>query len=223
MWVICLSNRFAWGCDAQIMLELYREHLGRRHLKVGPGSGWYLANTSRPSDSAVTLMDLNPTPLAYTARRLGSTVGGMVRTVTCSILDPIPEAAGTGFDSIGVNFVLHCVPGSFAEKGVAFRYLAQVLADDGVLFGSTILGTAPTPCSAGRCRRCIRGSGRSTTRVTAAPAWPRPWPRCRTVCTHAARARAAVPVASGRDRILRPRDPMRRGRGGRAALVCRDR
>lgn len=39
------------------------------------------------------------------------------------------------------NFVLHCVPGTWAEKGRAFRHIAQVIADDRVFFGSTILDT----------------------------------------------------------------------------------
>lgn len=139
LWVIRLSNRFAWRCDAQVMLGLYREHIGRRHLEVGPGSGWYLANARRQVDGDVVLLDLNPVPLAYTRRRLEKS-GSAVSAVTGSVLDPVPEAAGTGFDSIGLNFVMHCVPGTFAEKGIAFKHLARVLSDDGVLFGSTILG-----------------------------------------------------------------------------------
>ncbi|MGH3803100.1 MAG: hypothetical protein ACRDTD_23825, partial [Pseudonocardiaceae bacterium] len=31
------------------------------------------------------------------------------------------------------------VPGSWAEKGVAFKHIAAITADDGVFFGSTIL------------------------------------------------------------------------------------
>lgn len=61
-WVIRLSNRFAWRCDATVMLDRYHQHVGRRHLEVGPGRGWYLAHTTAPLDR-VTLMDLNPSPL----------------------------------------------------------------------------------------------------------------------------------------------------------------
>ncbi|BAD60684.1 hypothetical protein PNF1_1590 (plasmid) [Nocardia farcinica IFM 10152] len=143
LWVIKLSDRFAWQCPAEVMLDQYNRFIGRKHLEVGPGSGWYLANAELPPESAVTLMDLNPEPLAHTRRRLeGRTCE--VRTVAASVLDPVPESAGVGFDSIGINFVLHCLPGDFGEKGVAFAHLAQVLADDGVLFGSTILNRKPS-------------------------------------------------------------------------------
>ncbi|WP_306670138.1 hypothetical protein [Rhodococcus opacus] len=53
------------------------------------------------------------------------------------------------FDSVAANFVLHCVPGIWAEKGRAFGHIAQIIADDGVFFGSTILDTGAhhTPLS----------------------------------------------------------------------------
>ena len=142
LWVIKLSDRFAWQCPAEVMLEPYNRFVGPRHLEVGPGSGWYLANAQMPSESVITLMDLNPDPLAHTRRRLEQD-GREVHEVVGSVLDPVPDSAGTGFDSIGINFVLHCLPGDFSEKGVAFRHLARVLADDGTLFGSTILNQKP--------------------------------------------------------------------------------
>uniref|UniRef100_UPI003F49697D class I SAM-dependent methyltransferase n=1 Tax=Nocardia suismassiliense TaxID=2077092 RepID=UPI003F49697D len=143
LWVIRLSNRYGWRCPAGVMLKMYRENLGARHLEIGPGSGWYLANTPVPATAAITLMDLNPAPLAYVRRRLEA-LGCEVRTVVGNVLEPVPAEAGSGFDSIGLNFVLHCVPGDFAAKGVAFTHLVRVLDDDGVLFGSTILDQRPS-------------------------------------------------------------------------------
>ena len=43
------------------------------------------------------------------------------------------------FDSISVNYVMHCVPGAFGVKGVAFSPLAALLAPGGTLFGTTVL------------------------------------------------------------------------------------
>ncbi|WP_188831158.1 class I SAM-dependent methyltransferase [Nocardia camponoti] len=141
LWVIRLSNSFAWRCAAETMLSLYDEHLGRRHLEVGPGSGWYLANTTAASEQ-ITLMDLNPTPMEFTSRRLADR-DTTVDTVIGSVLEPVPASAGTQYDSIGMNFVLHCAPGGLDDKGIAFTHLGRILADDGVLFGSTILNRRP--------------------------------------------------------------------------------
>lgn len=139
IWVIRLSNRFGWQCPADTMLAPYHRHAGRRHLEVGPGSGWYPAHTRFPDGAEITLTDLNRTSLAYAARRLRK-AGHIVHETVASVLEPVPVPAGAGYDSIGINFVLHCVPGDFTAKGIAFTHLARVLADDGTLFGSTILG-----------------------------------------------------------------------------------
>ncbi|MFC9999636.1 class I SAM-dependent methyltransferase [Nocardia sp. NPDC127526] len=143
LWVIKLSDRYAWRCPAEVMLEPYNKLLGARHLEVGPGSGWFLVNAALASDAEITLLDLNPTPMGHTRRRLHGKAR-QVHTVTASVLEPLPEETSTGgFDSVGINFVMHCLPGDFTEKGVAFTHLAKVLADDGVLFGSTILNQRP--------------------------------------------------------------------------------
>ena len=39
-----------------------------------------------------------------------------------------------------MGYLLHCLPGPMANKTRAFDHLVPHLADDGVLFGATILG-----------------------------------------------------------------------------------
>ncbi|WP_241962067.1 hypothetical protein [Rhodococcus opacus] len=60
--------------------------------------------------------------------------------VTGSILSPVNSDL-CQFDSVAANFVLQCVPGTWTENERAFRHIAQVTANDGVFFGSTILDT----------------------------------------------------------------------------------
>lgn len=137
--VVHLSNTLAWRCPAQRLLEHYNLHVSARHLDIGPGTGWYLQRTAFPTTPAtVVLMDLNPATFAVTASRLAPR-GITPETITGSILAPIKTDRGP-FRSIAANFVMHCVPGSWAEKGAAFGHIADQLADDGVFFGSTILG-----------------------------------------------------------------------------------
>lgn len=136
--VVKFSNSLAWRCPSQLMLDQYNRCIGTRHLDVGPGTGWYLANADLPKSAEITLMDLNENTLEHAASRLAHTHVS-TKAVTANVLEPIPEALGR-FDSIGANYVFHCVPGSWADKGVAFEHLGERLTDDGVLFGSTILG-----------------------------------------------------------------------------------
>jgi hypothetical protein len=43
------------------------------------------------------------------------------------------------FDSIAFNYVWHCLPSPPARKNIAFRHLASLLKDGGVVFGATLL------------------------------------------------------------------------------------
>lgn len=135
-WVLGLSNRYAWGCPtAEVLLPFFRRQVGRRHLEVGVGTGYYLAKAELPADTEVTLLDLNPASLAAAQGRFGRPA----QTLRHDVLEPLGPTVGP-FDSIALYYLLHCLPGSLAQKGRVFAQLAPVLAPGGVLFGATILG-----------------------------------------------------------------------------------
>lgn len=136
LFVVHLSNTVAWRCHRNCMTALYDELMGARHLDVGPGTGWYLAHARRPVDGQVTLMDLNANSLESARARLAES---QPSTVVADVLEPLPDGLGP-FDSIGANYLFHCVPGTWAEKGIAFGQLAERLAPGGAVFGGTILG-----------------------------------------------------------------------------------
>ena len=46
---------------------------------------------------------------------------------------------GERFDSVGINYLLHCLPGSIESKCVAFDHLKALMNPGAVLFGSTLL------------------------------------------------------------------------------------
>ncbi len=83
----------------------------------------------------MTLLDPNPNVLAHASRRLAPLE---VSAVEADVLKPLPVAGP--FDSVALNFVLHCLPGPQRHKAVAIKNLATVLAPDGVFFGGTVLG-----------------------------------------------------------------------------------
>ncbi len=43
------------------------------------------------------------------------------------------------FDSISMNYLLHCLPGTIADKMVVFDHLYSLLNPGGVIFGHTII------------------------------------------------------------------------------------
>jgi hypothetical protein len=62
------------------------------------------------------------------------------------------------FDSVGLNWLLHCLPGNIATKTVVFDHCRTVLAPDGVVFGSAVLsgGVRQTPWSRWMMKRLNR-------------------------------------------------------------------
>ncbi len=134
-----------WGCSATRLAEGYRRHVGQRHLDVGPGTGYFLDRAGLPDGSSVTLLDANPHVLDHAARRLRRLD---VTTVEADVLKPLPVPGP--FDSAALNGVLHCLPGPLSNKAVAIRNMAATLSPEGVLFGSSILGTAARHTRLGR-------------------------------------------------------------------------
>jgi hypothetical protein len=54
------------------------------------------------------------------------------------------------FSSVGLTYVLHCLPGSMSEKLVAVDHLRPLMQKGTVLFGATILGRGVAPNRAAR-------------------------------------------------------------------------
>ena len=135
--VLGLSNTIAWRCPSSRILEFYNQHVSANHLDIGVGTGYFLDKCRFPTDAPqITLMDLNPSSLRVTARRLIR-----YQPVICvgNVLEPLPVALPK-FDSIGLSYLIHCLPGSMSEKMMIFRHLKSVLNPGGVIFGTTILG-----------------------------------------------------------------------------------
>jgi SAM-dependent methyltransferase len=135
-WVLGFMARVVWKCPTPPVLERYHRQVGQRHLDVGPGTGYFLDKAGLPPGTQVTLLDPNPNVLLHASRRLASM---NVTTVEADVLKPLPVEGP--FDSVALNYVLHCLPGPQSRKAAAIRNVAAVLAPDGVLFGGTVLGS----------------------------------------------------------------------------------
>jgi SAM-dependent methyltransferase len=124
-----------WRCPTARQVQHYRRNLRRRHLDVGPGTGYFLAHAASPGDASLVLMDPNPNALAHCSQRLRCLNPSLLQADVCQPL-PIRER----FESVALNYVLHCLPGPMLRRADAIRNLAAHLDADGVLFGATVLG-----------------------------------------------------------------------------------
>ena len=146
--VLGFSNRFAWRCPSTTMLEQYDRRVGRRHLDLGVGTGWFLYHCAWPVERPeLTLLDLNENSLSLGARRLRRYAP---RTVRANVLDALP-LGDARFESAAANYLLHCLPGRVEAKAATLAGIARpFLEPGGVLFGSTILGRGVAHTSLGR-------------------------------------------------------------------------
>lgn len=134
--VLGLSNRFIWKCATPLLLEHYNQHVTGNHLDIGVGSGYFLDQCQFPTpDPVIVLMDLNEDALTYAAGRISRY---NPKTYQRNVLEPV-SIDGQKFDSIGLNYLFHCIPGTLDTKSVAFDHLKELMNPGAVIFGSTIL------------------------------------------------------------------------------------
>jgi hypothetical protein len=140
-----LSNRFAWRCPTRRLIALYRDNLASEHLEAGVGTALLLDRAATARLSRLVLLDANRNCLDRAGRRLARFEPKLhqVDLLAPFTLDVAPVA------SIGLTYVLHCLPGRMDEKLKAVDRLRPLMKKDAILFGATILGRsiAPNPAA----------------------------------------------------------------------------
>jgi SAM-dependent methyltransferase len=136
--ILGLSCALVWKCPKRHFLDLYDRHVGSPHLDIGVGTGYFLDRCRFPIEPPqLTLLDPNEACLDRAARRLRRY---SPRVMKANALEPL-KLETAGFASVALNGVLHCLPATPEKKADVFRNLRPFLADGGVVFGSTILGS----------------------------------------------------------------------------------
>ncbi len=114
-----LSNRFAWRCPTRLLLDLYRNHLSADHLEAGVGTGFFLDRAAPPRFNRLALVDINRHCLDRAGPRLARFNPALYQA---NLLAPI-ELDVPPFTSVGLTYVLHCLPGRMSEKLAAVDHL----------------------------------------------------------------------------------------------------
>jgi len=139
-----LSNRFAWRCPTERLIALYRDNLSRNHLEAGVGTGLLLDRAGTGRLNRLVLLDANKNCLDRAARRL---VRFEPELHQVNLLAPLTLDIAP-FDSVGLTYVLHCLPGRMDEKLKSIDHLRPLMRRGAVLFGATILGRGIAPNAA---------------------------------------------------------------------------
>ena len=136
-----LSNRVAWRCPTRRLIALYRDNLSSHHLEAGVGTGFLLDRAGTAGLSRLVLLDANRNCLDRAGRRLARFKPELhqVNLLAPLALDLAPV------DSVGLTYVLHCLPGRMSEKLKAIDHLRPLMSKGATLFGATILGRGIAP------------------------------------------------------------------------------
>jgi hypothetical protein len=136
-----LSNRFAWRCPTRRLVELYRENLSQDHLEAGVGTGLLLDRAATPKLKRLVLLDANRNCLDRAGARLARFKPELHQV---NLLAPLAFRTAP-VASVGLTYVLHCLPGRMEEKLKAIDHLRPLMRDGATLFGATILGRGIAP------------------------------------------------------------------------------
>jgi len=127
-----------WRCSQQYIMNHYRNYISSYHLEIGPGTGYFLENENiRKANSIekITLVDINSEILEYASENLQYDYS-RISTVNCNLFkQTLPTHIK--FDSVGLNYVLHCVPGNLEDK--VDTLLHNLDHTDYNLFGATVI------------------------------------------------------------------------------------
>lgn len=145
IYVLNFAGGLIWKCPKNYILSLYNQFVSAKHLEIGVGTGYFLQKCQFPTTKPdITLVDLNPNCLNSASQRIKKYEPRVYQTDICSELK-LPE--GTRFDSVGMNYLLHCLPGDMEQKSQPFINIKPYLNPGAVIFGATVLGdnAASTP------------------------------------------------------------------------------
>jgi hypothetical protein len=130
-----ISNHLLWRCPTSELRRLYDRNVSDAHVDIGVATGYFLDKAKWPvARPSITLIDLNQNCLDAASRRIRRHAP---QTVLADVLKPFPTLGP--FRSAGLCYLLHCVPGTIAEKAVVFDRLKPLLAPGATVFGATIL------------------------------------------------------------------------------------
>ena len=135
--IVNLVAPHVWGCDPDILVDHYRQHVTPNHADIGVGTGYFLDRCEFESpNSRLALIDLQPNCLEYTARRLARY---RPQTYVRDVLGPLDAIAGGPFDSVALGGIIHCLAGELRLKSRVFDHIAPLTRAGTRIFGYTLV------------------------------------------------------------------------------------
>ena len=131
-----INCRYVWECHENIIKDLYKKNTTKNHLEIGPGTGYFLKDKYYDS---LHLVDINNDILNESYDNLKHKSNNIFKINKNLFLDNNYDKTNNFNDikSIGLSYVLHCVPGSLDDS--LDNLVKNIKQKDVVIFGSTVV------------------------------------------------------------------------------------
>lgn len=128
-----LNCNYVWGCNQKVIKNLYKNNLGKNHIEIGPGTGYFLKQNQFNN---LYLFDINNDILNDSYENLKDNSKDTFK-INKNIFNENEKISIDNINSIGLSYVLHCVPNTLDKS---LNYLINNLNQKNViLFGSTVV------------------------------------------------------------------------------------
>ena len=125
-----------WKCPQKHIINNYRVNIDCNHLEIGPGTGYFLKKENLNINfNKLTLVDVNRKILNYSKENLQSECSDV--NVLCHDLFTCEIPSSVDFNSVGINYVLHCVPGNLQTK--LDKLISNLGENKYNLFGASVI------------------------------------------------------------------------------------
>jgi phospholipid N-methyltransferase len=111
-----INCKYVWKCDQRYIIDNYKKNIKNNHLEIGPGTGYFLKNIKNTKNTNLFLLDINNDTLKFSAKNLQGRFNNINSFNRNIFEDTIVSKTLPKINSVGVNYVLHCVPGNLEDK-----------------------------------------------------------------------------------------------------------
>ena len=128
-----INCKYVWKCDQNNIINMYKKNISPNHIEIGPGTGHFLKNHKFNN---LTLIDVNKDILLECRENLKNNCKN-INIINTNIFEKNNKIAINNYDSVGMNYVLHCVPNNLSTS--IDNLVDNIPKKDYKIFGSTVI------------------------------------------------------------------------------------
>tara|TARA_Y100000991_G_C21955959_1_gene342079 strand:+ start:513 stop:1394 length:882 start_codon:yes stop_codon:yes gene_type:complete len=128
-----INCKYVWECDQRNIIDMYKKNIRSNHVEIGPGTGYFL---KEHKFNNLTLIDVNRDILLECKKNLEKNCKN-INIINKNVFEKNNKIALNNYDSLGINYVLHCVPNNLSIS--VDNLINNIPKKNYKIFGSTVI------------------------------------------------------------------------------------